>query len=61
MEKNEIDLWTDENLEVCIALLLANLLDAIEDKYLEHFFIQNMNLVSLKKSLENLKMRLTTF
>ena len=44
MEKNEIDLWTDENLEVCTALLLANLLDAIEDKYLEHFFIQNMNL-----------------
>ena len=44
MEKNEIDLRTDENLEVCITLLLANLLDAIEDKYLEHFFIQNMNL-----------------
>ena len=44
MEKNEIDLWTDENLEVCIALLLDNLLDAIKDKYLEHFFIQNMNL-----------------
>ena len=44
MEKNGIDLWTDENLEVCTALLLANLLDAIEDKYLEHFFIQNMNL-----------------
>ena len=44
MEKNEIDLWTAENLEVCIALLLANLLDAVEYKYLEHFFIQNMNL-----------------
>ena len=45
MEKNEIDLWTAENLEVCIALLLANLLDAVEYKYLEHFFIQNMNLL----------------
>ena len=44
MEKNEIDLWTTENLEICILLLLTNLLDAIEDKHLGYFFIQNMNL-----------------
>ena len=44
IEKNEINLWTAENLEICIALLLASLLDAIEDNYLEHYFIRNMNL-----------------
>ena len=44
MEKNETDLWTAENLEVCITLLLTILLNAIEDKYLGHFFIQRMNL-----------------
>ena len=44
MEKNEIDFWTAENLELCVALLLINLLDAIKYKYVEHFFIQGLNL-----------------
>ena len=44
MEKNETEFWTAENLEVCVTLLLVILLDAIKYKYLEHFFIQGLNL-----------------
>ena len=57
MEKNEIDFWTAENLELCVALLLINLLDAIKYKYLEHFFIQGLNLFEnfTAEELEKLK------
>jgi len=43
-ERNEPDEWNMDNLEVCIVLLFIDLQVALEQKYLPHYLLKNVNL-----------------